>query len=234
MRLFAILTLFFFFVPQMTSWAQEETNLVEYNPDFEFQEGIFINFEQFKNNKPIPKSRILTSESVNDEDFFDNILRENDLAFYDFMGMQKMVDTKSIWGFSRNGVVYVNIGGGFNRVTIIGNICHFVANVTTYDTRYNDPYYANPYYNAYNNPYYYPYGMRPRQYEKDELRQYIMDMESGKMVEYNYKNLEAILIRDPELYAEYSALRKRKKKQLKFLYIRKFNERNPLYFPNKD
>ena len=38
-------------------------------------------------------------------------------------------------------------------------------------------------------------------------------------------------MRDPELHDEYIGLRKRKKKQLKFFYIRKFNEQNPLYFP---
>ncbi|MCU0367331.1 MAG: hypothetical protein MUF39_00710, partial [Cyclobacteriaceae bacterium] len=43
-----------------------------------------------------------------------------------------------IWGFARNGVLYVMIQGNFTRVTFIGNICHFVADVTTYDTRYNN------------------------------------------------------------------------------------------------
>jgi len=36
---------------------------------------------------------------------------------------------------------------------------------------------------------------------------------------------------DPELHDEFSGLSKKKKKQMKFLYIRKFNEKNPLFFP---
>jgi len=36
---------------------------------------------------------------------------------------------------------------------------------------------------------------------------------------------------DPELHDEFAALNNKKQKQMKFLYLRKFNERNPLYFP---
>jgi hypothetical protein len=36
---------------------------------------------------------------------------------------------------------------------------------------------------------------------------------------------------DPELYDEFNALRKKKKNQMKFLYLRKFNEKHPLYIP---
>jgi len=63
------------------------------------------------------------------------------------------------------------------------------------------------------------------------MKQFIMDFETGKVLDYNVQNMEIVLMRDPELYDEYMGLRSRKKKQLKFLYIRKFNERNPVYFP---
>jgi lipocalin len=36
---------------------------------------------------------------------------------------------------------------------------------------------------------------------------------------------------DPALYDEYISLRRKKKKQFKFVYIRKYNEAHPLYFP---
>jgi len=40
-----------------------------------------------------------------------------------------------------------------------------------------------------------------------------------------------LLMKDPELHDEFEALGNKKKKQMKFLFIRKFNERNPLYIP---
>jgi hypothetical protein len=63
------------------------------------------------------------------------------------------------------------------------------------------------------------------------MRQYILDFESGNLLEYEVKSLEILLMKDPELHDEYSQLRRKKKRQLKFLYLRKFNERNPLYIP---
>jgi hypothetical protein len=43
--------------------------------------------------------------------------------------------------------------------------------------------------------------------------------------------MEVLLMKDPELHDEYVQLSNKKKKQLKFLYLRKFNEENPLYIP---
>ncbi len=63
------------------------------------------------------------------------------------------------------------------------------------------------------------------------MRQYLIDFETGKLYDYKRESLEVLLMKDPELHDEYQSLRRRKKKQLKFMYIRKFNERNPIYFP---
>ena len=65
------------------------------------------------------------------------------------------------------------------------------------------------------------------------MRQYLLDFKTGKILDYDVASVELLLMRDPELYDEYISLKNKKKKQLKFLYIRRFNERNPLYFPVK-
>jgi len=52
------------------------------------------------------------------------------------------------------------------------------------------------------------------------------------VLEYTTSNLEALFIKDPEIYDEYASLSKKKKNKLKFVYIRKFNEQNPLFFPD--
>jgi len=233
---FFLQALLFIWLSQLAiiTFAQGDTVMVKYTPDFKFKEGIYLNFNQVKNNSPISGARILANKDYRDDDFFDEVLNKDYISFFDNLGMRQQVQTKNIWGFSRNGVLYININGGFNRVTIVGNICHFVATVTTYNTRYNDPYYNNPYYSPYYNPYSNPYSMGSSSYETSEMRQFILDFNTGKVMDYDYKNLEMILMRDPELHDEFSNLRKRKKKQLKFLYIRKFNERNPLYLPVKE
>jgi len=66
---------------------------------------------------------------------------------------------------------------------------------------------------------------------RNELKQYLIDFESGKILEYDIDNAELLLMKDSELYEEYMQLSHKKKKELMFVYIRKYNEKNPLYIP---
>jgi len=230
-RIYIILIFLWLVIPQSVT-AQNDT--VRYTPDFKFEDGFYFSFNQVKNNDPVPGARLITNYDHNDIDFYDKILKEKSISFFDKNGARQQVPVSEIWGFSRNGVLYIHLSEGFHRITIVGQICHFVANITTYDTRYYDPYYdGRYYYNPYYNPYdpYSPY--RQRTTRNSEMKQYLLDFETGKVMDYDYKAVELLLMKDPELYDEFVSLRKRKKKQLKFYYLRKFNERNPLYIPQE-
>ncbi|MBN2347937.1 MAG: hypothetical protein JXJ22_03815 [Bacteroidales bacterium] len=221
------LFLFIFIFGSVSTYlfAQNDSaNLVKYTPDFKFNEGIFASFAQVKINQPIPKSRILSDLDFSDQYFYDRLLEEKKVYYFDNIGIKHELQTKNIWGYSRNGSLYIHINDDFYKITIIGSICHFVATQTTYSNSYSDPYYYN-YYNPYQYRYY------PRTSESTEVKQYLFDFNTGKVYEYTVSALEILLMQDPELYDEFMALRSKKKKQLKFLYIRKFNERNSLYFP---
>jgi len=63
------------------------------------------------------------------------------------------------------------------------------------------------------------------------MNQHLFDFETGEVLDYNTESVEVLLIKDPELYDEYQALKNRKKKQMKFVFIRRYNEKHPLYFP---
>ena len=63
------------------------------------------------------------------------------------------------------------------------------------------------------------------------MKQYLIDFENGKILEYDVNNAEMLLMKDGELYEEYMRLPRKKRKELIFVYIRKFNEKNPLYLP---
>jgi len=221
-------------------FAQDtEREMVEFTPDFRFRDGIFMTFEQVRENKPLSKAKILTSADYNDRDFFKQVFANDNIFFYDALGIRQEVSTEDIWGYARNGILYVQIQGGFNRITYVGNICHFVADITTYDRRYyGSPYnYYDPYYSPYSynyySPYYSPYYMpyRPTTVSRNELVQYMIEFETGKLIEYDLKNVELLLMKDPELYDEFMKLSKKKKKQQMFLYLRKYNEKHPLYLP---
>jgi hypothetical protein len=225
-----LLALFILWFVPSGNYAQPQLdtlNMIRYTPDFKFREGIFLNHIQVRNNTPIPKSRIITNVDYDDREYYTKVLENKQLLFYDHLGMKQEVRSKDIWGFSRNGILFVGIDGKYHRITIIGRICHFVATVTTYDTRYYDPYYYNPY------DYYYRYGRYPSTYASSEMRQYLYDFDGGQIFDYDEEALEVLLMKDPELHDEFSQLSRKKKRQLKFLYLRKFNERNPLYIPER-
>jgi hypothetical protein len=213
------------------SFAQDkEVKIVKYSPDFKFKDGIYLSFNQVKVNNPLPASRIVSETPHDDPGFYDKLLTAKKISYFDDFGVQQSLTADNIWGFSRNGIIYIKIGNGFSRVTVVGGICHFVADITTYTNRYYDPGYYNPYsYNSYNN--YNRYGYSPNSYATTEMKQYLIDFETGKIMEYNEKSLDFLLMKDPELHDEFVALKRKKQKQLKFLYIRKFNEKNPIYLP---
>ncbi len=205
----------------------DSVNRVKYTADFRFSPGIFLNFDQVRNNKGIPPSRIISQTDPYSIDFFQNLVQQKDISYYDEFGSKNTVKTDRIWGFSRDGKLFINYNGEFNRIPIIGSFCHFVADVTVIDTNY-DPYYYDRY-----DYYYNPYSRRPynRTTRSKEMRQYLLNFTTGEILDYDRDNVGIILMDDPELYDEYSGLRKRKQKDLMFFFVRRFNERNPLYLP---
>ena len=216
-------------IPLGVFGQSDSSRMVKYNPDFRFNDGFYANFEMVKANSPIPASRIVTDVDLYDREYYEKVTNSDDLIFYDNYGVKQTLKTKNIWGYGRNGVLYINIGQTFHRISFVGSICHFVATITTYNNNYYDPYSYNPYY--YNSYYYNRYNSPRSGYTNTELRQYLLDFETGDVMEYEIESVEVLLIKDPELYDEYVSLSRRKKNQLKFVYIRKFNEKHPLYLP---
>lgn len=238
-RVFLLMYLFSSAILFLSAQEPEKEKMVKYSPDFRFNDGIYLNFDQVKLNNPIPKAKLLTSVDYNDREFFKKILSSEKIFYYDNMGVRQDIARNTIWGYARNGVIYVQIQENFNRITFVGSICHFVADITTYVSRnyyspygYYDPYYSpygySRYYNPYNS-YYSPYN-QPNT-TRNELKQYLIDFESGKVLEFDIENTKLLLMKDDQLYEEYVQLSRKKQKELMFVYIRKFNEKNPLYIP---
>ena len=238
LRIIFVISLFSQGIPVIRVSGQEKEGMVKYTPEFRFTDGIYLNFDQVKLNSPIPKSKLLTSIDYNDREFFKKILGGDKIYFYDNMGVRQEVAKNTIWGYSRNGVIYIQVQDNFNRITFVGSICHFVADVTTVDSRsysspygYYDPYYAPYSYSSYYNPYSPYYSPYRSNMTRNELKQYLIEFESGKLLEFDVSNTELLLMKDDKLYEEYVQLSRKKKKELMFVYIRKFNENNPLYLP---
>ena len=214
---FIFVTLFIF--------SQNDTNIfIKYTPKFEFIDGLYLNFEQVKNNSPLPKTRISTNLSYKRLDFFTKLKENEYIIIFDNKGVEQKIETKKIWGFCQKGNIYINWNSEFNRIGIIGSICHFIADLTVSYERYPDPYYNNRA----------VFGVNGDTYKTKEMKQYLLDFETGKVFDYNVQNLEILLKKDSLIYEEYIDLRKRKKRKQKFQFLRKYNKKNPLYVINKN
>jgi len=232
--------LFLFIWGQAAVIGQEREGMVRYTPEFRFNEGIFLNFEQVKQNRPVSKAKLLSSVDYNDSGFFNKLFEKDQIYYYDDIGVRQEIEKKSIWGYSRNGILYIQVQNRFSRITFVGSICHFVADITSEDRYYSpygyyDPYspYSSYYYNPYSPyGYYNPYSpYNNRRSTRTELKQFIIDWETGRVMEFDVQNTNLLLMKDPELHEEFARLSRKKKKDLQFVYIRKFVEKNPLYIP---
>ena len=196
-------------------WGQQKA--VQYTKDFEFKNGLYISFNDFKNNSPVPVSKIVSDYNKNAREFFEKVLSKASVSYLDSTGKEQSVKTNDLWGYCANGIVYINHGSDFNRVTIIGSLCHFVASVPV-KIGISDPF-------MYNDPFY-----NPQQYTY-VAQQYMLDMEIGKVLEFTVDNMKIILARDEVLLKDFDALKKKQQRDSVFLYLRKYNEKHPVYFP---
>ncbi len=225
MKLKSYLILLFLISISGTIIAQTESipaGYVQYSNSFKFKDGIYLNFQQVKLNSPIQKSQIVTNIDYNSFDFYEKLFESDQISLYNNLGIKKDIKINEIWGFSDKGVLYINLNDEFNRIPVFGSISHFIANKTY--TEY-DPYSYSPY-NRYNSYYY-----QDSRTTKTVMMQYILDFESGKLYDFDYKSVELLISKDEELYEEFIKLSKRKRKNLKFLYIRKYNKKHPIYLP---
>jgi len=231
------------FFPGWLIYGQEKEGMVKYTPGFKFADGIYLDFFSAKNNSPVPKSRINTSLDYNSDDFFDKLMEKRMITYYDTSGVKQEVKKNDLWGYADNGIIYMQVMDSFSPFTFMGKICHIIAEIKYNDTiyydpvsrRYRYPYSSYGYPEIYYDPYYYGsyYNRRNNRLVEEEpgmeLDQYLLDFETGELWEYDVWGVKALIKNDNELYEEYRKLRSGVKKRLMFSYIRKYNERNPLY-----
>jgi hypothetical protein len=193
----------------VASIAQKDS--IPYSRDFEFKEGIYLTIDQFKRNLPIPQSAIISPIPKTELNFLTLVLEKKTVKYKDPTGTEMEVPSAEVWGYCRNRSVYLNFNKTFNRINVIGRLCHFTAEILV---------------RAAYDPMYYNRGMNT---SYTELRQFVLDTQTNTIREFNSDSMEEFLKSDPELYAEFMKLKKRAKADSIFIYLRKFNDKHPLY-----
>jgi hypothetical protein len=98
LRIFFLISLIVYTSSSRTMYGQEKEGMVKYTPDFRFNDGIYLNFDQVKLNSPIPKAKLLTSVDYNDREFFKKIFEMDKIYFYDGMGMRQEIEKNTLFG----------------------------------------------------------------------------------------------------------------------------------------
>jgi hypothetical protein len=217
---------------RMTAQKAEEIHMIEYFSGYIFEDGIYHHIDAVKVNDPIPFNRIVSDRNVYDKAFIKDLIIKKEIVLYDEAGVRASISTADIWGYALHGRLYIMLGGKFHRLMLQGGISQFIASATTNERVY----YADEdsstshtttqdlYQGFYREPYYYR-----RLTAEGEICLY--DFESNTLEQYEPSALGKLLERDSVLFSEFATLRKREKKKRMAEFIRRYNQRNPLYFP---
>jgi hypothetical protein len=213
--------LLFFAVGQVLFAQQLSTDFSKnaYSTDFEFKEGIYLVIKDFRNNDPLPLDSVISGFDPNEDDFLRSILNQAELT-YSFHGRITKIPTSNIWGYSSNGNVYIRVQSDYNRLITIGRICYFVATITSYVPVYNSGMYS--------------FGMPAggvTQVPSTEMKQLMLDFNTGKTMDFIPENLETLIKNSPSLLKEFEALAIKKKKEKLHSFLSRYNDAFPLYFP---
>lgn len=214
MRYISVILLF-----SLTSRLHSQSDSVAFSKDFILYEGLYLSYTDLRHNWPIPKEKILSDINKDQLEFYSKLIEGDKIEYIERDGNKATINADKVWGFCQNNVVYLNSNRSFFRITVFGAICFFLASVPVT--------YSSPGYNVFINGS--PGGSSTT--TANEIRDYLMDFYTGKRVDFNLGNLEEMLKKDDEIYKEFMALSRKKKKEQATRYIRKYNEKHPIYFP---
>lgn len=211
MRHFVLPLLLFLLVSAFSQAQNDSTALLKYQEGVYFEDGIYLSFDEFKNNSP----KIHEYEVINDNTFGEIgrvLLRFN---CEDDKGNIKSCSVKDCFCYVRKGVVYIYQGyfGYYYRAFIVGALTHYLA---------------------------FSHAVTPKMYMSDQpvayvgstenYQEFVIDFNTGKEIPFKYKNFSDFLKdNDTELYNQLQKSKQKRKMIHNFLL--RYNERHPIYIP---
>jgi hypothetical protein len=168
------------------------------------EDGIYLNIDEYKRNQP-------------------SILFENTLSIPNKLLSPKIItavidsDTieilsRNIWAYVRDGMLYIKSYTKhdltYSRALLTGSLIYYAeerARGSGYSSSGTPAYTIN-----------------------SKHAQYLIDTKTGDRYKYNVNNFELLIKDDPALLYEFTKLTKKKKKESLFLYLQKYNEKNPI------
>jgi len=183
-----------------------------------FKPGIYLSFEAFKAQQPIPEHAIIAMEKKDDPQFLLKVLSYERFSYFDSTGNRRTLKSEDIWGLVRRNSLYIFHEYALSKVHFNGRWGYF----TTYKISLQPG-----------------MGVMPGSHLAVQVpltagkrtQTMIIDLKTGNIQPFKRKDFLNILSADSLLKNEYQSLRRRKQKQLKYLYLRKLNDRTEFTYP---
>jgi hypothetical protein len=191
---------------------------IPFTKDFRLYEGLYLSYEDFRYNWPIPKEKIITQINKEQLDFYSKLIEEEFIEYTERDGSITKMRSERVWGYCQNNIIFINQENNFFRIPVFGAISNFIGTVEV--TNYSPGF--DPFINA---------PMNSTATKTREIRQYLFDFYSGEVTQFSIEKMEEYLKRDEAIFKEYTTLNKKKKKEMATKYIRMYNEKHWVYFP---
>lgn len=190
-----------------------QTDSVMYSPDVRLEDGIYLNYSDFRWNRAVKKQQIISKLDKDQLEFLSKIVFEEKFS-YELEGSMITVESRKVWGYIQNNTLYVNFKGEFYRVPVFGSVSYLVATVLVTTPGFYDP----------------RFGIATGTSTVRELREFLMNFYDGQVTEFTLEAAEQLLSRDKTLYGEYTKLGRRRQKEQIYGFIRRYNAQHPVYF----
>ena len=95
------------------------------------KEGIYLTLKDFKDNKPIPKKKVILAYDINSLDYLKQATAKKNLKYLDVNNNPQKIDVINIWGYCTNNALYkkehlVKERKYSYKVQIVGSICLYL------------------------------------------------------------------------------------------------------------
>ncbi|MCU0435869.1 MAG: hypothetical protein MUC87_20590 [Bacteroidia bacterium] len=188
-----------------------QTDSLPWSRNVNLREGIFLSFQAFRTNRPIPIAQLITTADREAPDFMAKTTAARTITWRDSAGVQHDTVSDALWGYCYNRHVYIRVQNAYTRIMVVGTLSHFSTTETNY------LYTGGPG----------PGGNAPVR----QQMQYVLDTYTGSIAAFTPQFMLAFLEQhDKSLAAEFKHLSKRKRNQQLFIFLRRFNTAHPLKF----
>lgn len=184
----------------------EENDWVEYAGGFDFREGVYRTWREFRLNAPsLPLASLVDSEGQPIKD-----LRDFDGRIFlrDSTVERSRVPMGRVWGYCADDAVFMDTRNGFQRILRMGSACHMM--VQEWEVGGGAIVRGAP-----------------------VLIERILNMRTGSFKVFNSASLAEAIHDDQKLYDEFISIapRKRNRPEVLHKFLMRYNQRNPLRFP---